>query len=169
MSIPSRHSPSARILADERTFFVSSCTAGRRQLLQSDRMAGLFINVLLRYRTQGKYQLHEFVVMRNHIHILLTLDSSLSIEKAVQFIKGGFSFRAKKELNFGMEIWQTGFSEVRILDKASYDNRAQYIKMNPVRAGYCLEPEEFPYSSASRKYELDPSPFAGAKAQTSGC
>jgi len=36
--------------------------------------------------------------MKNHLHLLLTIDESLSIEKAVQFVKGGFSYRIKKEL-----------------------------------------------------------------------
>jgi hypothetical protein len=38
------------------------------------------------------------------------------LEKAVQFIKGGFSFRAKKELGFAWSVWQESFTNHRIRD-----------------------------------------------------
>lgn len=48
----------------------------------------------------GKFKVHEFVVMPDHIHVLLSLGPEISIEKAVQMGKGNFSYRAKKELGF---------------------------------------------------------------------
>jgi hypothetical protein len=71
---------------------------GKQKLLQSDRAAELFLRVLYDYRAQNKFRLHEFVVMPDHFHVLLTVGSEITIERAVQFIKGGFSFRAGKEL-----------------------------------------------------------------------
>jgi putative transposase len=41
-----------------------------------------------------KFIVNEFVVMPDHLHLLLTLGSNMSIEKAVQLVKGGFSYRA---------------------------------------------------------------------------
>ena len=52
---------------------------------------------------------HEFVVMPNHLHVLMTVPEEMTIEKAMQLIKGGFSFRAGKELGFKGDIWQRGF------------------------------------------------------------
>ncbi len=60
----------------------------------------------------GRIIVHDFVVMPNHVHVLMTVPGDLSIEKAMQLIKGGFSFRANKELGFRGEIWQRGFSDV---------------------------------------------------------
>src|SRR5580704_15354352 len=56
-----------------RTFFVTSTTAGRRALLQSDRMAQLLVDVLAENRRKKRFLLHEFVIMPNHFHLLLTL------------------------------------------------------------------------------------------------
>jgi putative transposase len=100
MSIPIRHADPTNIVAHERAFFVTSSIAGKRNLLQSDRSARLFIDVLYHYRAQRKYLLHAFVVMPDHFHILISVDSALSIERAVQFVKGGFAFRASKEFGF---------------------------------------------------------------------
>jgi len=91
MSIPRRHSNPAKIASSERTFFVTASTWDKRNLLQSSRAAELFIRTTYGYRAQGKYQLHEFAVMPDHFHVLLTVDVDMTIEKAVQFIKGGFS------------------------------------------------------------------------------
>src|SRR5713226_9053165 len=80
-----------------RTFFVTSTTAGRRALLQSDRMAQLLVDVLAENRRKRRFLQHEFVIMPNHFHLLLTPAAEIPLEKALQFIKGGFSYRAKRD------------------------------------------------------------------------
>ena len=85
--------------------------------------------------------------MRNHVHLLITADDSMSIEKAMQLIKGNFSYRARKELGFRGEIWQRGFSDVRVRDEESFRKHQQYIYNNPVNAGMARVAEEFPHCS----------------------
>src|SRR5262245_24721122 len=120
MSTPPRRSDAVNRISNARTFFVTSSTWEKRNLLQSDRSARLFLKILYEYRAQGKFRLHEFVVMPDHFHILLTVGSEISLERAVQFIKGGISFRAGKELGMRPPVWQKGFSEVRIFDTEAY-------------------------------------------------
>ena len=158
MSIPTRHSDAFSVLAGARTFFVTSSIAEKRNLLQSDRSAGLFIRVLYEYRAQRKFRLHEFVVMPDHFHLLLTVGADISIEKAVQFVKGGFAFRAGRELSFRAPVWQKGFSEVRVLDTEAYSGIAEYIRNNPLKRGLVSKASEFPHSSAHAGFELDPAP-----------
>jgi putative transposase len=167
MAIPDRHSHESRIVAGVRTFFVTSSIAGKRNLLQSDRSAGLFLCVLYGYRDQGKFRLREFVVMPDHFHLLLTVDCNLTIERAVQFIKGGFAFRAGRELSFKAPVWQRGFSEVRIRDLEAFQNVSEYIRNNPVKRRLVLDPVEFSYSSAFPGFVLDPAP-QGLKPVSSG-
>src|SRR5262249_25301441 len=157
MAVPSRKANPGHILSPTRTFFVTSSIQGKRSLLQSDRSASLFIEVLYEYRSQGKYHLHEFVVMPDHFHLLLTL-RDISVERAVQLIKGGFAFRAGKTLGFKAPVWQKGFSEVRVLDKEAYENQRQYIHNNPVARHLVERAEDYPRSSAYTGFELDPVP-----------
>jgi hypothetical protein len=72
-------------------------------------MAGLLVDVLAENRRKRRFLLHEFVIMPNHFHLLLTPAAEIPLEKALQFIKGGFSYRAKKEIHFAFEIWQASF------------------------------------------------------------
>jgi|SRR5271157_17621 len=160
MATPTRHSNSTQIVRTSRTFFVTTKTSVGRALLQSDRNAKLFIDVLRSYVAGKKFKVHDFVVMPDHVHLLITVSGEISIEKAVQFIKGGFSYRLKKELGYCGEVWQRGFSEVRVNDEGSFAKHREYIAQNPVKRGLVSDPQKYPYCFnylATRK--------AGAKAQ----
>ena len=145
-------------MANARTFFVTSSTWGKRRLLHSQRSADLFLQVLLDYRAQRKFRLHEFVVMPDHFHLLITVDAGMTIERAVQLIKGGFAFRAGKELGFHAPVWQKGFSEIRVSDSEAFASLRDYIHQNPVRCHLAVRPEDYRYSSAHAGYALDAPP-----------
>jgi len=143
-----------------RTFFTTTRTAGGRSLFQTKRMADLFIDVLRSNMRTGKAIVHDFVVMPNHVHILMTLPGDMTLERAMQLIKGGFSYRAGKELGFRGEIWQRGFSDVRVVDEVSFEQHREYVGNNPVKAGLANLPDEYPHGSLYLKKQKD----AGAKA-----
>ena len=156
--IPSRNANRLHVIASDRTFFVTSSTWEKRSLLQSARAATLFIDVLYDYRGQRKYLLHEFVAMPDHFHLLLTVGLDMTVEKAVQLIKGGFAFRAGRELGFRAPVWQKGFSEIRVSDWKAFLGVREYIRENPVKRFLANTAEDYPYSSAQSKFELDPPP-----------
>ena len=134
---------------------VTTSTWERRDLFRNDRWANLLIDTLEHYRGQA-YLLHEFVVMPDHLHVILTPLTSL--EKAVQFVKSGFSYRAKKELESNLEVWQKGFQDHRIRDARDYRLHVIYVTQNPLRKHLCVAVEKYEYSSASGRFELDPVP-----------
>lgn len=138
----------------DRTFFITSVTAQRRALFQRTAAADLLVDVFLGYRDQGKYQVHEFVIMPDHFHALITPAPEISLERAVQFIKGGFSFRLKSSL----PVWQASFTNHRIRDDEDFVRHREYIRMNPVRAGLVRKQEDYPHSSATGQFALDPMP-----------
>lgn len=153
MSIPKRNSSPENILSSQRTFFVTTSTDGKRPLLQTERVATLLIEVLFHYRDRGEYKLHDFVIMKNHFHALVTVAANSSIERAMQMIKGGFSYRAQKELGIKRTIWQRGFSEDRVTNREEFLAFRKYIYENPVHAGMVKCAEEYPYSSAHPKFK----------------
>jgi putative transposase len=158
MAIPLRRADPENITAGLRTFFITSSIAGKRNLLQSHRSASLFIDVLYHYRSERKYLLHNFVIMPDHFHVLITVGQDLSIERAVQFIKGGFAFRGGRELGFRPPVWQRGFSEVRVQDPEGLARVQQYIAENPVGRGLAQSPAEYAYSSTGGQFEVDEVP-----------
>lgn len=86
------------------TYFLTTSTSNRKMLLQSTSFAELFIECLLRHRDQHRFDLHAFVVMPDHVHLLLTPGDEVTLERTVQFVKGTFSFRLKREFGYGREV-----------------------------------------------------------------
>jgi putative transposase len=77
------------------TYFVTANVLQKKSLFQVEKIANFFVEVLLGYRKQGKYHLHEFVVMPDHFHLIISL-LEITLERSMQFIKAGFSFRFKR-------------------------------------------------------------------------
>jgi len=123
------------------TYFITAGTFQKQQLLQSDRMAILFLDVLLSYRSQNKYLLHEFVLLPDHFRLLIT--PLLTLERALQLIKGGFSFRVSKDLGFHGEIWGKSFYDRRVRDWEEYSAFRRYIHQNPVKRGLVPVAQEY--------------------------
>ncbi len=115
------------------------------------------METLYLYRSRAAYLLHEFVLMPNHFHLILS-PMDVTLERAVQLMKGGFSHRFGLEVSSKMEIWQRGFTDHRIRDAEDYAKHKRYLIMNPVEARLCSEPKQYKYSSASGSYELDAVP-----------
>jgi len=127
------------------TFFITSGTYNRRRLFQIPENAALFVETLQHYRREGHFKLHAFVVMPDHVHLLLTPET-ITIERALGLIKGGFSRR----LDSKFPVWQRGFTDHRIRDAEEFVIRRSYIQQNPVRAHLAETAEVYPYSSAYR-------------------
>jgi putative transposase len=99
-----------------RTYFITSATASRRRLFQVEQNALLLIEILEEQRKKNRFKLHAFVIMPDHVHLLLTPSPEISLEKAVQFIKGNFSFRLKSKL----DVWERSFTNHRVTDEHDY-------------------------------------------------
>jgi putative transposase len=141
-----------------RTYFVSSATWERRELFRVPRVAEILVQRILACRDKGAFLLHEFVVMPNHFHLLLTPGETTSLEKAVQLVKGGSSHEIHKQTENQMEIWQTGFHDWTIRDGKDYRAKVGYIQMNPVEARLVERAEDWPYGSTCGKFAMDPIP-----------
>ena len=149
------------------TYFVTTKTWENRAIFQVPEIALILIERMIHYRNQGAYLLHEFVVMPNHLHLLLTPGGQASLERVMQFIKGGSSHRIHEVRGNKIQIWASGFHEATIRDVEDFEARRRYIQMNPVEAGLTMRPEDWAHGSASGKIALDLMPNrvpSGAKA-----
>ena len=116
--------------------------------------AALMIATLRSYRDKGKFAVHAFVVMPDHVHVLLTPAPEVSLEKALQFMKGGFSFQLKS----AFDVWERGHFDRRIVDRDAYEACVRYIHANPVEGRLVSKPNEYLFSSAHDEAGLDPMP-----------
>jgi putative transposase len=137
-----------------RTFFVTFVTAGRRSIFQVEKNATLLIDVFASDRARGRYQLHAWVIMPDHLHLLLTPGWKTTLEKAMQFIKGGFSYQMKS----ARPTWERSFTEHRVRDQTDFQHHLHYIEQNPVQASLSATAIEYKFGSACRPKDTDPIP-----------
>jgi putative transposase len=161
MAIPARNAGPENILSSSRVFFTTTKTSMGKRLFQSERNAMLLVDVLRSYVAARKFLLHDFVVMPDHLHLLMAVHGDMTVEKAMQLIKGRFSYRLKREFQYLGEVWQRGFSEVRADDEESFLRYREYIAQNPVKAGLVDSPGQYPYCYV----HLAKKKRAGAEAQ----
>jgi putative transposase len=135
MSRPGRNASPEDILQPARVFFATTKTNMGRRLLQSERNARLLTEVLRSLVAERHIELHDFVIMPDHVHVLLTVDEGITIEKAMQLLKGRFSYRLSHEFGHKGEVWQRGFSEVQVIGNESFEQHRKYIAENPIKAG----------------------------------
>ena len=119
---------------------------------------------LFEYREKGEYMVHRYVIMPDHLHVILTPGPSTTLERAAQLIKGGSSYDIGRAFQARFPVWQPGFTQHLIRDHADYQSHVRYIDANPIKKGLAERSEAYPFCSAHGKYWLDPWPVAsGAK------
>jgi len=139
----------------EQTYFITTSVWQKQSLFQADNWARLVIESIYHYRKENIYLLHAFVIMPDHMHLIVTPNVGVTIERSVQYIKGGSSHRIKQESGRQFPVWQRGFTDRRVRDLEEFKKYEDYIHQNPVKAGLCKLPEEYPYSSAFPSFVLD--------------
>jgi putative transposase len=97
-------------------YFVTTQTWQRRELFRNVALAEIVVDQLLDCRDRGFYKLHQFVLMFNHLHMLLTSGSDCSLERAMQMIKGGSSHKIGTEFGTRWPVWQPGFHDRFVRD-----------------------------------------------------
>ena len=143
-----------RLISPPGTYFVTFSTFQRRRFFIVESYARLFLKTLYHYRRQGRFKLHAFVLMPDHVHLLFTPSRDLTLERAMQLIKGGYSHAVGKEIS-RREIWQKGFTDHRIRDADDFAGHRLYIHQNPVMGKLAAIPSEFRYCSAFPGFKLD--------------
>ena len=152
-----------RLISPRGTYFVNFTTFQRRRFFVVESYARLFLKTLYGYRRQGRLELHAFVLMPDHVHLLLTPSAETTLERAMQLIKGGYSHAVGIEIS-RREIWQKGFTDHRIRDKLDFAGHRLYIHQNPVMGKLVGNAVEYRYCSAFPGFRLDAWPPAAKAA-----
>jgi putative transposase len=126
--------------------YVTATTRDRRPIFEIARVAELFIDTLLHYRRQGHYKLHAYVVMPDHVHLVLT-PQAMTLSQAIGLIKSGFSHRLDTQL----PIWEDAFTAYSIANNHDLEVVRAYLHQLPVRAELAAAAELYPHSSAYRQ------------------
>lgn len=114
--------------------------------LKQPVIAGFVIQSLQYGSAIEHYDLHSWVIMPNHVHLLLTPHAKAS--RLLNSLKSATAKRANLELRrTGQPFWQDESYDHLVRDDAEFGRIRKYIENNPVVAGLVGTPEQYPWSS----------------------
>jgi REP element-mobilizing transposase RayT len=123
-------------------------------LLRDEQVATLIQNDLLKY-DGDRYRLHAWVVMPNHVHVLLTRSEQTTLSEIMQSFKSYTAHEANRLLGRRGKFWLDDYFDRYIRNAEHYQKAVRYIENNPVKARLCSKPEDWPFSSAWFRVHAD--------------
>jgi REP element-mobilizing transposase RayT len=115
--------------------------------LREPRIASIVQDNLLHF-DPAHYKLLEWVIMPNHVHVLIETGLSSSLTTIVKAWKSYTAKRATAVLVRTGTFWAADYFDRFVRGEAHYLNVVRYIRENPVKAGLCARPEDWRFSSA---------------------
>jgi REP element-mobilizing transposase RayT len=115
--------------------------------LKNPRAAGLVQASLLHFDGE-RYRLSSWVVMPNHVHLILTPCHGWSLSRIMKDMKSFTSREVNKLVNRRGQFWMEDYFDRYVRDAKHFASAIAYIENNPVKARLCANPEDWPFSSA---------------------
>ena len=132
------------IFAHNPLFFVTFCTYERRKLLASNPVHAAFVGFAEQAYWVHKIAVGRYVVMPDHVHLFVRGPDDFQLGPWVGMLKQAL---AKHTALAGTSpIWQRGFFDHVLRKDESYGDKWNYVRENPVRAGFVNDPDEWRYS-----------------------
>lgn len=118
--------------------------------LNDPRIAHLVQQSIIHFDGE-RYRLHAWVIMPNHVHILLTTFARHPLSAVVHSWKSYTSHAANRLLRRTGDFWHREFFDRYVRNEQHFAAAVSYIEANPVRAGLCSACDAWPYSSAAHR------------------
>lgn len=123
-------------------------------LLSRPEAAAAVQDALLRFHPEH-YALIAWVVMPNHVHVVIETKQGHSLSNIVKSWKGYSARRINVLHGASGRLWQPDYYDRRIRDDAHLAAAVAYVEDNPVKAGLVARPEDWAFSSAAGRADLE--------------
>jgi len=124
--------------------FVTFCCYHRHPLFTTDESRRIFENALERVRRSFRLRVYGYVVMPEHIHLVLSEPERDTLADALKSLKQGV---ARRLIGDAEHFWQKRYYDFNIRNHDQFVEKLHYTHCNPVNAGLCARPEDWPWSS----------------------
>jgi len=125
------------------------CTRGnnKQKILRKDEDKQAFLETLAKYRERFKFKLYAFVIMPNHVHLVINAQSRINISKIMQAITLSYSQKFRNKYGHTGYVWQGRFKSSVIESDQYVKACINYIHNNPVRAELVSNTKDYQFSS----------------------
>ena len=136
-------------------YFITTVTQDRKPIFNDKQACELFMNLITYYKLSSQYNIKAFVIMPDHIHLIMQPLGDSNISDIMKQIKGSFS-RYYNQINKASgTVLQKGFYDNVIRSEKQYHEITDYIHYNPVQKGIVAEAQDYLYSSYKYYFEND--------------
>jgi putative transposase len=149
-----------RLLLPEHCFFVTTVVNGRPRLLKDRTVCSMILEDLQFYRNKYGFLLHGYVIMPDHLHILMSVQGDTTISQIMHDFKSHTAQEINRALGRAGAFWQEGFHDHIIRDERDFKKRINYMHKNPLMSGLIKEMPDYPFSSFRNYYMEDDSMIA---------
>ena len=129
------------------TYYLTCCLDRRRPLLAKPGLADHLLRLYLAERDRGNTDLHGYVIMPNHYHVLFTLKKETSVSALVRRVHSFFGRRCRQVVRVTGRVWQRRFYDHVIRDQEDAEAKLAYMHANPFTAGLTDDPVAYRWSS----------------------
>jgi putative transposase len=137
-----------RYQESKQTHFVTFSCYRRLRLFTSPALHQLFLTTLEEMRTRFEMRVYGYVVMPEHVHLLISEAEFKALAVALHWLKLTFSKRSAKFRDaYGQPFWQARYYDHNVADYEKFVEKLRYLHRNPVKRGLCLKPEDWIWSS----------------------
>lgn len=133
-----------RFQQSRQTHFVTFSCYHRRALLVSPVSRRVFQNALERIRHRFQLCVYAYVVMPEHVHLLLSEPARDTLADAIKSLKQGVS---RQLIGEAEHFWQKRYYDFNVRNPAQFVEKLRYTRNNPVKRGLCKRPEDWEWSS----------------------
>ena len=130
------------------TYHITSRTNNRIQAFERKLGRRIMLMILEESKEKFKFKLHNFCIMPNHIHLLLTPAENTNISQIMHWIKTHSAKRWNRIHGSTDHLWGQRFFARAIKDLRDHFSVHKYIDQNPVKAGLAATPSEWKASGA---------------------
>jgi putative transposase len=141
-----QHVPPNRALSDQ-TFFVSAALKDRRPLFADEHAAKAVLDSWQFFRRRGEIELYGFVIMPDHVHLILRVNPPLTVSAFMRRFKDFVAHTLAQG-----PIWDKGYWSEIITSESMLIQKIEYMHGNPVQRGLAREIQDYPWSSAVDYY-----------------
>jgi len=131
--------------------FITWSCCHREPLLDSPARRNLFLSVLEKMRERYRFAVIGYVVMPEHVHLLVSEPQIADPSTVVQAVKLGFTRRVhtSSPSDTPLHVWQSRFYDFNLWSQRKEIEKLRYMHRNPVVRGLVREPGEWRWSSYS--------------------
>ena len=138
-------------------YFITARLAHGLSVFKEEHCCSLLLQDINFYRLEFHYQLYGYVIMPDHLHLIIQPSLMADISTVMNKIKGHSSFTINKHLGRIGKLWQKGYYDHIIRNGKDFEEKINYIHKNPVRAGLSENMQDFKFSSYRNYYLGDKS------------